>query len=283
MNQPDKLVIFDYSGTLSLEAPQFGRPESLACAFRESGLFSLGVTTPNFFWEEIVGPTWVEGSTTAIGYKRVMAKRIAALDLTSGKTGPEIAAAASRFVDGYLAHSRIDPHWRPVLEKLALGSGTASVIATDHYAEITEIIARYLRFWKLPVQKADAGALTPGRSAPFVVACSADMGFWKADRRFWEVLKSKQALERVRSILIIDDFGFNEEIGDLYRERARVEARQEETLSALKKAFGAEVQAIPFLLEGPKRQEAAAFIAETGERILQWTGRAQRRMVKDQG
>ena len=35
---PEKLVIFDYSGTLSLEAPRFARPENLLSALAESQL-----------------------------------------------------------------------------------------------------------------------------------------------------------------------------------------------------------------------------------------------------
>jgi hypothetical protein len=267
MNQPEKLVIFDYSGTLSLEAPQFGRPVNLVHAFAQSGLFSLGVTTPKIFWEEIVVPTWIEGSTTATGYKRVLAERIAALGLAPGATGAEIATAASCFVDRYLDHSRIDSHWRPILENLSVHSGTALVIATDHYAEATETIILYLRSWNLKALKAEAVAGENGGLSSFSVANSADIGFWKADSRFWKVLKSRLPLETVRSALIIDDFGFNEEQGDSDGAWAGIAARQEKTLTVLGEVFGAEIRAIPFLLKGPDRQEAAAIIAETGKRI----------------
>jgi hypothetical protein len=269
------LVIFDYSGTLSLEAPRFGQPANLVRALAESGLFSLGVTTPEIFWEEIVGPTWIEGSTTAIGYKRVMAERIEALGLAPGATGAEITAAASRFVDRYLDHSRIDPHWRPLLEKLTGYPGAAVVIATDHYAEATETIIRYLHSWDIPVQKAKEGAGGNRWLSLFYVANSADIGFWKADRRFWEVLKSRFSLETVRSVLIIDDFGFNEEQGDSYGEWARIEARQEKTFTILGDVFQAGVEVIPFFLKGREREDAPALrIAETGGRIGQFLNSA---------
>lgn len=266
MNKPDILVIFDYSGTLSLEAPQFGRPANLVRAFAESGLSALGVTTPKIFWEGIVVPTWIEGSTTARGYKRVLAERIDALGLAPGETGAQIAAAASRFVDRYLDHSRIDPHWRPILENLSVHPGTAIVIATDHYAEATETIIRYLRSWNLPARKAEAWGGENGRPSLFSVANSADIGFWKADRRFWEVLKSRLPLETVRAALIIDDFGFNEEQGDSDGEWAGVAARQEKTVAVLEGVFHA-AQVIPFLLKGGEREGASALIAETGKRI----------------
>jgi hypothetical protein len=269
------LVIFDYSGTLSLGAPRFGQPANLVRALAESGLFSFGVTTPEIFWEEIVGPTWIEGSTTAIGYKRVMAERIEALGLAPGATDAKITAAASRFIDRYLDHSRIDPHWRPLLEKLTGYPDAAVVIATDHYAEATETIIRYLHSWDIPAQKVKEGAGENRGLSLFSVANSADIGFWKADRRFWEVLKSRFSLETVRSVLIIDDFGFNEEQGDSYGEWARIEARQEKTFTALGEVFQAGVEVIPFFLKGREREDAPALrIAETGGRIGQFLNSA---------
>ena len=278
---PEKLVIFDYSGTLSLKAPRFARPENLLSVLAESGLAKLGVATPEVFWGEIVAPTWTGGSTTAIGYKRVMAQRIEALGLAPGVAGAEIAATSSRFVDLYLAHSRIDPIWRPMLENLVGNPGACVVIATDHYAEATETIIHNLHSWNIPARKAgeeadEKGGTTPGflqknrELSPLFIANSADIGFWKADRRFWEVLKSRLPLEMVRSVLIIDDFGFNEEQGDSYGERVRVEARQKETAASLQEIFQTSLTVIPFFLksgERDRKEAGAQRIAETVRQI----------------
>jgi hypothetical protein len=265
---PEKLVIFDYSGTLSLEAPRFARPANLLSALAESGLAKLGVATPEAFWGEIVGPTWTGGSTTAIGYKRVMAQRIEALGLAPGVAGAEIAATSSRFVDLYLAHSRIDPLWRPLLETLAGNPRACVVIATDHYAEATETIIHNLHSWNIPARK---GRRPPfGQLSPFFIANSADIGFWKADRRFWETVKLQLAITAIRSVLIIDDFGFNEEQGDSYGERAKVEARQKETTAFLQEIFQTSLAVIPFFLKSGERdrEEAGAQrIAETVRQI----------------
>ncbi|MBU1744329.1 MAG: hypothetical protein KJ649_05490 [Proteobacteria bacterium] len=264
---PEKLVIFDYSGTISLEAPRFARPATLLSALAESGLAKLGVATPEAFWGEIVGPTWTLGSTTAIGYKRVMAQRIEALGVAPGVAGAEIAAASSRFVDLYLAHSRIDPLWRPMLEKLAGNPGACVVIATDHYAEATETIIHNLHSWNIPAQK--AGEEAEPRFT-FFIANSADIGFWKADRRFWEAVKLKFAITAIRSALIIDDFGFNEEQGDSYGKRARVKTRQKETTASLQEIFQASFAVIPFFLRSEERdrqETVAQRIAETVRRI----------------
>ena len=153
MMPPEKLVIFDYSGTLSLEAPRFGRSENLVRALEESGLAALGVSTPEVFWGDIVNPTWIEGSTTAIGYTRVMAERIAALRLAPDAPKSEIEAATSRFVAMYLACSRIDPHWRPILARLSEHPAAITVVATDHYAEATGKITDYLDSWGIPARK----------------------------------------------------------------------------------------------------------------------------------
>ena len=268
---PEKMVIFDYSGTLSLEAPRFGRPENLVRALEENGLAALGVATPESFWENIVNPTWIEGSTTAIGYTRIMAERIAALRLAPAAPISEMETAASRFVAAYLAASRIDIRWRPVLARLSQHPATLTVIATDHYAEATGKITGYLNSWGITGRKIEAVEESPSPSASgFFVANSADLGVWKADRRFWEILRSRLPLAAVRRILLIDDFGINEEAGDSYGAQAKVLARQEKTIVNLKETFQAMVEVAPFYLPGEDRESeeaGARLIAETAALI----------------
>jgi hypothetical protein len=268
---PEKMVIFDYSGTLSLEAPHFGRSANLTRALEESGLASLGISTTEVFWEKIVNPTWMKGSTTSIGYRQVMAERIAALRLSPDVRKGEIEAAASHFVDAYLSASPIDPRWRPILERLNEQIAVMTVIATDHYAEATERITRYLNSWGFPARKAkgDEKPLIPA-AASFFVANSADLGVWKADRHFWEILKFQLPLAAVRQILLIDDFGFNEESEDRYGERAKVMARQEKTNASLGETFQAVVEIAPFYLPekaGDGEEAGAMLIAEATARI----------------
>ncbi|NTW07708.1 MAG: hypothetical protein HGA29_07685, partial [Syntrophaceae bacterium] len=95
---PDKLIIFDYSGTLSLEAVAFGRSDILMRHLLESGLFALGVDNAALFWN-IVNETWQEGSTTGAGYKKVMCERIAELfGPKAAAKREEIARSVSKFV-----------------------------------------------------------------------------------------------------------------------------------------------------------------------------------------
>lgn len=265
MRQPEerKLVVFDYSGTLSLEAPRFGQPDRLVRAFTESGLSALGVKTPDFFWDQIVNPTWIEGSTTPLGYKRVMAERVGSL--AGGGNADEIGAAVSRFVDGYLDHSRIDPLWRGLLTRLAGFPGASVVIATDHYAEATGTIIRNLRGWGIPAQTVRD---EDGVRSPFLIANSADIGFWKENRRFWEVLKRRISPEKPLQILLVDDFGYNEELGDRYGMRTAIEARREKTVAALRDVFRVELQVIPFFLaRGAREDEVPLRIDQARERI----------------
>lgn len=270
-------MIFDYSGTLSLEAPRFGRAENLALVLEESGLAALGVSTPEIFWEKIVNPTWIEGSTTAIGYSRVMAERITALRLAPDAPIKEIEAAASRFVDAYLSASRIDPRWRPILERLSEQTAVLTVIATDHYTEATGRITEYLNAWGIHPRKI-GGDEKPLISAAnkFFVATSADLGIWKADRRFWEILKSRLPLAAVRRILLIDDFGSNEASEDLYGGQAKAIARQKKTIATLEVTFRVPVEAVLFCLSGEAdecREATARLIAETAARIDDFLGR----------
>ena len=301
MMSPEKVVIFDYSGTLSLEAPLFGRSENLVRALEESGLAACGVSTPEVFWGNIVNPTWIEGSTTSIGYAQVMAERIAALRLAPDAPISEIEAATSRFVAMYLACSRIDPHWRPLLSRLSEHTAAITIIATDHYAEATGKIINILNSWGIPALKIakgeelafpsvfsvaegmnqnlfpapqiESGAMVEesGKTtSEFFIANSADLGVWKSDRRFWEILKSQLPLAGVRRILLIDDFGFNEESGDSYSGRAKVLARQEKTIANLGETFQAVVEVAPFYLPGEAggcEEARARLIAETAARI----------------
>lgn len=268
---PEKSVIIDYCGTLSLEAPRFGRPENLVPALDRSGLAALGVSTPEIFWEKLVDPTWDKGSTTSIGYARVMAERIAALGLAPDAPIRDIGAATARFVALYLAASRIDPGWRPVLQRLSEVPTVMTVIATDHYAEATEKIIGYLGSWGIDAKNAGKTMAPPPPPAPrFFVANSADIGAWKACPRFWENLKSRLPWASVRRILLIDDFGGNEAPGDSYGEREKVRVRQEKTLACLGESFRALLEVTPFHLiqEGAGSEEAAAgLIEKTAARI----------------
>jgi hypothetical protein len=342
---PDKLMIVDYCGTLSLEAPRFGRPENLIRVLAESGLAALGVSTPEVFWGTIVDPTWVEGSTTSIGFAQVMAERIESLGLAPDVPASKIEAATARFVATYLASSRIDPRWRSLLSRLNENPAVMTVVATDHYAEATGKITSYLESWGIHARKIAKGEdlasppassevfvqlenripearigdfsgspasaaqrlngklgtapyffmrnreLSPfsvgeevqgrkmssarrdrdfQRSPRFLVANSADLGVWKADPRFWKILKSQLPLASVRRILLIDDFGFNEAQGDSYGEPANVLARREKTVANLRETFEAVLEVAPFDLpvEDRECEEAGArLIEETAARV----------------
>lgn len=292
---PEKLIVFDYSGTLSLAAPRFGRTDHLVRVLAETGLAALGIATPELFWSQIVAPTWVAGSTTRAGYGQVMAERLAALRPASAAERERIGAAAARFVSAYLEHSPIDRRWRPILRRLAREGASLQVIATDHYAEATTTILGQLQALAIAAtalgtpgdaSASPTGADRAGRTAMvrnkgdrraaaeggsgFIVANSADLGVWKRDRRFWELLRARLPGAPRRGILVLDDFGLNEEAGDRYGLLARVEARQEETLAVLREVFGEPVDLFPFFLPAAAQAEEAEggrLIAAAADRI----------------
>ena len=247
---PDKLIIFDYSGTLSFEAAAFAKPENLQEELKKSGLWDLGIQTPNLFWEQIVNPAWQEGSTTPIGYKKIIDQQVKRLfpQISSTLSDDRIFQAASLFVDRYLEHSRIDARWRPLLQSLSRKVGLCLVIATDHYAEATGAILHFLRTWEIPATPlaASPDTILPGR---VIVANSADLGVHKADRRFWEILRKRLELDRLRHILLIDDFGVNEQKDDLYADLQKVEKRRQQTIALLKAVFPADVQDFFFTIK----------------------------------
>jgi len=243
----EKLVIFDWSGTLSPDAVRFAQDDTLTAELERSGLAVLGVADPETFWDGIVNPTWEEGSTTPIGYGEVISRRIREA-FSPAVPDDQIRASAACFVDSYLTHSPIDGRWRPILKKLGEDPSVMTAIATDHYAEATACIVRYLGEMgahAMPLKDA-LGASVP---SPFIVANSADMGAHKADQPFWDTLRGSLGLGSLDSVMIVDDFGFNEGAGDSYADRQKVEDRKDATLSLLEGVFGVPVQSVSFMWE----------------------------------
>ncbi|MEA2013712.1 MAG: hypothetical protein U9N38_00140 [Thermodesulfobacteriota bacterium] len=264
----EKLIIFDYSGTLSLDAVSFGEEDNLTGELKRSGLAGLGIADPETFWEEIVNPAWQEGSTSSIGYIEIMFRRIKDL-FSPAVSDEEIRLCAERFVESYLMHSPIDSRWRSILRKLNREASVITVIATDHYAEATGYIAGFLKeagTGSIPL-KGVSDSTVPSK---FIVANSADMGVHKADQGFWEMLKDALSLHIVRDILIVDDFGINEEAGNSYAEHQKVEDRKRKTIDLLKRVFNVPVCAIQFVLAGKDEKTRGDLISQTALEIEQW-------------
>lgn len=246
---PEKLIIFDYSGTLSLDAVDFGRSDNLMRNLQRSGLFALGVDNVSLFWN-IVNETWPEGSTTGAGYKKVMCERIAELlGPKSAAKREEIARSVSRFVDAYLEHSRIDERWRLILKKLSVDESVNVIVATDHYAEATDSIIDHLAGCDI-----QAASLVSDIRSNFIVANSADIGVHKAHQQFWLVVKNSIKLNCKR-ILLIDDFGGNEQPADAYVDLEKINERRQMTQKILRDTFAADVQSISFVVEDKQATE----------------------------
>jgi FMN phosphatase YigB (HAD superfamily) len=246
---PGKMILFDYSGTLSLEAPLFAGPDFLMQQLEECGLRAFGIDSPQVFWNKIVNPTWVEGSTTTAGYKKVMLDRIIATlhpDL-SVRRRFTLADAVAAFVNRYLRHSRIDARWKPVLRKINTHPSVKAVIATDHYAEATGAIIKFLGEWQIEAVTATEAALN-SQTACLIVANSADMGVHKADPHFWQYLKTNLRLDAIGQILIVDDFGYNEQGADDYGKRHTVQERMKTTVATLEAVFSVAIEVLPVMI-----------------------------------
>jgi len=266
---PKKLIIFDYSGTLSLESTLFARPDYLMKHLIESGLANLGISSQDVFWEQLVSPTWLEGSTTTAGYKKVIEDRISAIchKNMSIVSCDKISDAASSFVDSYLSHSRIDRRWQPVLIKLGRHPSIRVIIATDHYAEATGYIIKFLKEFQIQAISAKDAFAAPDTAA-VIVANSADLCVHKADLQFWEILKNGLNMGDIRHVLLIDDFGSNEQKGDSYGTREKVEQRKRDTVRLLEEVFSAEVEAFPFLIENNMGENAFGELIEQTSVII---------------
>lgn len=264
--QREILVIFDYSGTLSLEAPLYASPENLPGQLEITGLKKIGIISPVIFWEEIVNPTWREGSTTPAGYKQVMKARIDDLLLKNSTAVDDamISQAVSLFVDNYLSRSLIDRRWQPIFSKLKDSRYNQVIIATDHYAEATDTIIKYLNNWNIPALSAKDAFKTHSKT-PFIVANSADLGSHKSDRPFWKFLKDGLATDHYQKILLIDDFGYNEQKEDYYRRQQDVERRKKATIQMIEEIFSGKIVTIPFIIEASPEAALVMNSTDKGE------------------
>ena len=258
---PDKLIILDYSGTLSLDAAAFSRSDNLIHHLQRSGLFAMGVNSAALFWE-IVNATWPKGSISRLGYKSVMQERIAELfPEKSLVKQAEASRSVANFVDSYFDHFRIDEHWRLILERLSSDKSVNVIIATDHYAEATDAIIKHFGQWNIP-----AVTLSADVKSNILVANSADLGMHKDQQQFWRKVNNVLR-QNYNRILLIDDFGQNEQQGDAYSDSIKVNERRKTTVTILRAVFAVDVEVIAFTAQD---KQIGVLIAETSARIDQF-------------
>jgi hypothetical protein len=242
--KPTTLAIFDYSGTLSLGAVEFGRPDNLERHLEESGLAGIGIDTTDRYWHDVVNPTWTEASISNAGFRSAVAGCIRKLKIP-GATPRLIETAVARFLDAYMHHSHIDKRWQPLLSDIQNRPDTLGLVATDHYAEATAAIRAHLA--ALGIRAAPATKeISPDGKPAFIVANSADIGCLKADRQFWVTLRKTCLPLPVKRLVLVDDFGFNERDCSRYTENSSIENRIIATRQALGGAFGVKPRVIKF-------------------------------------
>ncbi|MGB9754416.1 MAG: hypothetical protein C0183_10055 [Roseiflexus castenholzii] len=258
-----QLLVLDFSGMLSLEAVRFGMPDRLERALRHSGLWDLGVDVERY-WNDIVKPTWETGSTTPTPYALLIARRLSCDDALQ---------RAERFVQAYLQASVIDPAWRPLFDALQSAEHMTPLVATDHYAEATDHIARQIAAmgWHAAALRTDDTGKTslqiiptPNGDRPpsraVLIADSADLGARKDSALFWRRVQEGLG-EQPTEILIVDDFGANENLLDFYADPVKVNRRQAQAIDAMRSVFGAPVQTFPFILDRTLPDREALYAA----------------------
>ena len=274
------VTVFDYSGTLSLEAVAFAKNDVLERQLHLSGLADFGIVSPEIFWNSVVNPTWEEGSRSPIGYRRLMVGKISE-EWTVSRKDASLAAldkAAGIFVAQYFSHSRIYPPWRPLLRELYKHSTITTVVATDHYAEATEAIKgqfQDMQMNTLPLPAA-VGAMVRGgagvaeQGGCIFIANSADLGYHKDQEEFWVRVHELTNWTSGDRLLLVDDFGANEIAGDHYGREARVAARQQRTTEVLTKVFAGRMEIMPFILSGDETirdEEGCLLIRQIDDKI----------------
>jgi len=197
--KPSTLVIIDYSGTLSLKAPLFGREEFLIDELKKTGFTEFGIRNGTDFWDLIINPTWETASTSSIGYIQTIFDQVSRIrQIRHGsKSENNIRKAAHRLVGDYYAYATIAPQWKNLFRDLQKCPGVMVTIATDHYTETTAHILQQLE----SLGSAGCSVLQTGSNSDVKVANSADLGFPKGQRGFWERLKNVQDLKAVSKII----------------------------------------------------------------------------------
>jgi len=270
----ERLAVLDFSGTLCLAAPRFATPEALREELKASGLAALGIS-PEVFWSELINPTWTAGSTSPIGYRRILTARLEEV-LAAGKLPPAggpIAPAVSRFANRYFQSCRVDPLWSRFLRTCTGQARLAAVIASDHYAEATDAILGSLAGMAIPARPLAGASASPPEEA-VLVANSADLGAPKSSREFWDSVRAVLDCRELKGVFLVDDFGSNEPEGDAYGDSGKVRERRDRTMARLKEVFQAPVDCCFFSLRpaadgpaGPRERIAAARIAEALEAL----------------
>lgn len=271
MTLPSALVVLDFAGTLSLDTVAFARPERLTAALRHSGLAVLGVDSPAVFWARIIEPTWPEGSTTDTGYATVVADATARLRRARRQQlrPRAVRMAAEAFAADYLSSSTIAPGWRPWLHALRERTDAVTLIATDHYAELTGHLVALLdsaavRATPLP---------TDGRrlsGTEVAVANSADLGCHKTDPVFWHQVRAALPAPPT-AVLVVDDFGAHEVSDSAYGASPVVRRRRDRIIAVLTEVFGIPPQAHRFQIG--RREDAPAAVDRAGRWLETVLGR----------
>jgi hypothetical protein len=259
--KPSTLVIIDYSGTLSLKAPLFGREELLIDELKKTGFTEFGIRNGSDFWDLIINPTWETASTSSIGYSQVIFEQVCKIrQIQPGsKSEGAIQKAARRLIGDYYAYAAIAPEWENLFKGLDKCPGVMVTVATDHYTETSVHILRQLE----SLGSTGCPALQTGSNSAVKVANSADLGFPKGQKGFWERLKAVQDLKSITNVVVLEDFGFNEEPTDIYAQEKTPLQRSKDLTVTLTDVFNAPVSTFQFFLTGyknPKLDETSLWI-----------------------
>ena len=248
----DRLVIFDFSGTLSIQSVVFGTEENLTQALKESGLWELGLNSTDRFWNEVVNPTWTQGSTTSIGYEKLLTNQISRILQLPLET---VASQVSAFARKYFQSFEVYPAWKEVFEEMNQHPGCLILIATDHYAEATGWIIRKLQARGLAAASVFTDSIQQTELFSIWIANSSDVGYPKASREFWLILKQRLSLHSVSLVMVVDDFGFNEQPKDDYSSQEKVRIRQTRQEKILNAVFNCPVRVFKFFMPDKNWQD----------------------------
>lgn len=219
---PKTLIIFDYSGTLSISMAQFSETTRLIRTLNKSGLAKYKINSPEVYWEEIVWKTWGHASITSKHYSQYIFEQLLRLNYNSNQNYiNQLEISAKNFVNSYLSFAKIENKWKMLLQKLANTPEIILLIATDNYFEFSKKIISEFENIQLPATCiSNDFNFSKIKYKQILIANSAEIGYTKSQFKFWMFIKNKISeiydLANLQNILLIDDFGENENSADVY-------------------------------------------------------------------
>jgi hypothetical protein len=245
------LICIDYSGTLSLTMPEFAS-KWLNYYLEECGLTMYPIPVGEDFFREMIIPVWEEASIKDVPYARCLTRQIMKETKIPKELEEEILYKTHCLIHAYFIKGTIDSQWKKLLQFLLSKKDTFIIVVSDHYFDARHYFPFHLRELGFQSQVLENN-ISIRKKGTIYLAISAIMGNRKDHPHFWKNLKEKLSMEHdeIRNVVLIDDFGSQENDFGFYNSSEKITSRQKNIKQAIQKAFYIEPNLYHFKVKTP--------------------------------